>query len=59
VQYLRELLLRFDSVVLALAAYNAGENAVIKNGNRIPPYPETQRYVRKVLSQYRRLRTAS
>ena len=34
---------------LALAAYNAGENAVIKYGKEIPPYAETQQYVRKVL----------
>ncbi|MEJ2388806.1 MAG: lytic transglycosylase domain-containing protein [Chromatiaceae bacterium] len=32
-----------------MPAYNAGENAVIKYGYRIPPYPETQQYVRKVL----------
>jgi soluble lytic murein transglycosylase-like protein len=49
-KYLRELLDMFgNDLRLALAAYNAGENAVIKYGNRIPPYPETQRYVRKVL----------
>jgi soluble lytic murein transglycosylase-like protein len=49
-RYLRDLLDMFDNDLrLALAAYNAGENAVIKYGNRIPPYPETQRYVRKVL----------
>jgi len=49
-RYLRELLDMFEhDLRLALAAYNAGENAVIKYGNRIPPYPETQRYVRKVL----------
>jgi len=49
-RYLRYLLDLFEQDLrLALAAYNAGENAVIKYGNRIPPYPETQRYVRKVL----------
>jgi soluble lytic murein transglycosylase-like protein len=49
-RYLRDLLDLFgNDLRLALAAYNAGENAVIKYGNRIPPYPETQRYVRKVL----------
>ncbi len=48
--YLRHLLDLFEQDLrLALAAYNAGENAVMKYGNRIPPYPETQRYVRKVL----------
>jgi soluble lytic murein transglycosylase-like protein len=49
-KYLRDLLDMFgNDLRLALAAYNAGENAVIKYGKRIPPYPETQRYVRKVL----------
>ncbi len=51
--YLRDLLRAFQfDLRLALAAYNAGENAVKKYGNRIPPYPETQRYVRKVLAFY-------
>lgn len=49
-RYLRDLLTLFgNDLQLALAAYNAGENAVAQYGNRIPPYPETQRYVRKVL----------
>ena len=52
-RYLRDLLLRFDSnLELALAGYNAGENAVEKYGNRILPFPETQNYVRKVLKLY-------
>lgn len=56
VRYLRDLLIRFDDVVLALAAYNAGENAVERYGNRVPPYPETRRYVNKVLAVWRTLR---
>lgn len=56
VRYLRDLIVRFDDVVLALAAYNAGEKAVERYGNRIPPFPETQRFVNKVLSAWRRLR---
>ena len=51
--YLRDLIAEFEQdLELALAAYNAGENAVRSYGNRIPPYPETQGYVRKVLRYY-------
>ncbi len=56
VRYLRDLLIRFDDVVLALAAYNAGENAVERYGYRVPPYPETRRYVDKVLAVWNKLR---
>lgn len=56
-RYLRDLLLMFNNnLQLALAAYNAGENAVRKYGNRIPPYTETQNYVQKVIDYYRQYR---
>lgn len=52
-RYLRDLLDMFDQdLKLAVAAYNAGENAVKKYGNKIPPYPETMQYVRKVVTFY-------
>lgn len=58
--YLRDLLDMFDSdVSLALAAFNAGENAVKKHGNRIPPYRETRHYVPRVLDYYQRYRAAA
>jgi soluble lytic murein transglycosylase-like protein len=47
--YLRYLMGLFDgNLSLVLAAYNAGEGAVQKYGNTIPPYVETQNYVKKV-----------
>lgn len=52
VRYLRQQLDRFGSVSLALAAYNAGPGAVERYGG-VPPYPETQRYVQRVLSYLR------
>ncbi|BCX82036.1 hypothetical protein MIT9_P1618 [Methylomarinovum caldicuralii] len=51
-RYLRDLLRRFKDVRLAVAAYNAGEAAVEKYGNRIPPYRETRRYVARVMQFY-------
>jgi soluble lytic murein transglycosylase-like protein len=57
VQYLSELLAMFDGDLrLAIAAYNAGENAVIRHGRRIPPYAETIAYVPRVLRVYEELR---
>ena len=53
VKYMRWLLDKFGGDVrLALAGYNAGEGAVMKYGNQIPPYRETQEYVRRILSRY-------
>jgi len=52
VRHLRLLLDRFNgNIQLALAAYNAGSQAVRKY-KRIPPYPETRKYVRRVLKYY-------
>lgn len=53
-RYLRDLLKMFDNnLVLALAAYNAGEGAVKRHGNKVPPYKETRNYVKKVIDYYR------
>jgi soluble lytic murein transglycosylase-like protein len=52
-RYLRVLANEFDGdMVKMVAAYNAGPEAVRKYNGQIPPYPETQAYVRKVLSLY-------
>ena len=57
VRYLRDLLVLFNgNVELAVAGYNAGENAVIRHGNRVPPYAETTDYVPKVIGIYNRFR---
>lgn len=49
-RYLKDLLAMFNNdMELALAGYNAGENAVIRAGRRIPNYPETMAYVPKVI----------
>ncbi|MDB6085901.1 MAG: lytic transglycosylase catalytic [Gammaproteobacteria bacterium] len=54
--YLSDLLARFDSnLELALAAYNAGEEAVERYGRRVPPYRETLAYVPSVMRVYQRL----
>ena len=56
-RYLRWLLDLFNDLRLALAAYNAGEGAVQRYGNAVPPYPETRTYVRRVLDYYRHYRS--
>ena len=56
-RYLRDLKVLFgNNLQLVLAAYNAGEQTVMKYGSRIPPYRETTAYVPKVLSTYRKFR---
>jgi soluble lytic murein transglycosylase-like protein len=57
-RYLRDLLGMFGGDVrLAVAAYNAGENAVIRHGRRVPPYSETIKYVPMVLERYNRFQS--
>ena len=52
-RYLKDLLKMFNGRIdLALAGYNAGEGAVMKYGNSIPPYNETRNYVRLILKRY-------
>ena len=59
-RYLRDLAVMFDNnLQLVLAAYNAGEEAVMKYGRRIPPYRETVAYVPKVLGYYLKFRAAT
>jgi len=56
-RYLKFLIDRFgQDVRLALAAYNAGEEAVDRNGGQIPPFTETMAYVPRVLKIYQMLR---
>jgi len=58
-RYLKDLMAMFgQDLRLAVAAYNAGEGAVLRYGT-IPPYAETRAYVPRVLSYYRRYRDAS
>ena len=56
-RYLRHLALKLHSWPLALAGYNAGGQAVVNAGYRIPPYRETQNYVPAVLAHYRQITT--
>lgn len=59
-RYLRDLKAMFDDDLrLVLAAYNAGEHAVIRYGRRIPPFRQTAAYVPKVLATYQKFRPAA
>jgi soluble lytic murein transglycosylase-like protein len=58
--YLKWLMGLFQNdLELVLAAYNAGEQAVLKAGSRIPPYPETMAYVPRVMAFLRCARSAA
>ena len=58
-RHLANLLRLFEGKIeLALAAYNAGEGAVARAGNKIPEYKETQSYVQRVMSTYRLLQAS-
>ena len=57
-RYLKDLLKMFNGRVdLALAGYNAGENAVIKHGYTVPPYDETRNYVKLIIKRYGKTQT--
>ena len=58
-RYLKDLLKMFNGRVdLALAGYNAGEGAVMKYGNKVPPYDETRNYVKLILKRYTKKSTS-
>ncbi|HEV7577995.1 MAG TPA: lytic transglycosylase domain-containing protein [Caldimonas sp.] len=58
--YLKWLMTYFnEDLELALAGYNAGEQAVVRAGRKVPPYLETQAYVKKVMAAFERSRLAS
>jgi soluble lytic murein transglycosylase-like protein len=59
-QYLRDLNQMFGGRIdLVLAGYNAGENAVIRSGYRVPPYRETRKYVARGVLVLRRIAEAN
>lgn len=58
--YLRDLMRKYNNnLSLTLAAYNAGEQAVVRYGNRIPPFRETRLYVPRVMSLYQQYQLSS
>jgi Transglycosylase SLT domain len=59
-RYLRDMLALYNNnLALALAAYNAGPGKVERYGKRVPPYPETQMYVQKIVRSYTKFKTKS
>lgn len=55
-KYLKKMMDRYDSLTIALSAYNAGPGAVDKYGGKVPPFPETVEYVQKVSGYYKELK---
>jgi hypothetical protein len=59
-RYLKQLMGQFNGRIdLVLASYNAGEGAVMKFGRRVPPYRETQAYVKRISFRYRKAKPAT
>lgn len=59
-RYLKQLIAQFNGRIdLVLASYNAGEGAVMKFGNRVPPYRETRDYVKRISFRYGRTKRAT
>lgn len=59
-RYLKQLIAQFNGRIdLVLASYNAGEGAVMKFGNRVPPYRETRDYVKRISFRYGRTKRAA
>ena len=59
-RYLRFLLDQFNGdIALVLAGYNAGENAVVNSGYRVPRYRETQAYVKNISARYDRVKSSA
>jgi Transglycosylase SLT domain len=55
-RYLKELLLKYHDLTLALAAYNAGPERVDQYGRRVPPYLETMKYVQRIAKSYAKIK---
>ena len=59
-RYLKDVLARYNNnLTLALAAYNAGPERVEQYGRRVPPYPETVKYVQKISRSYAHFKSAA
>jgi hypothetical protein len=59
-RYLKNMLARYNNdLTLALAAYNAGPERVEQYGRRVPPYPETVKYVRRISRSYAQFKSGA